>query len=49
MDLIAFQYRGGYNQYLYNRDLRITNNSGAKISFKIKSNNPDSYDVCPHR
>lgn len=38
--VISFQYRGGYNQYLYNRDLRIVNNSGGKICFKIKANNP---------
>ena len=47
--MIKFQFRGAHNQYLYNRDLRITNNTGGKISFNIKSNNPENYEVIPCR
>ena len=47
--VISFHCRGNHSQYQYNRDLRITNNTGLKISFSIKSNNPENYEVIPCR
>lgn len=44
---ISFTFKGGHIQFVYNRNLKITNNTGVKIGFKIKSNNPQNYEVSP--
>ena len=47
VDTIAFRHAGTHAQTLCNRDLRLENRTGVRIFFKIKSNNPQHYEVSP--
>ena len=47
IDTIIFYYRGNHSQNLYNRELRLKNNTGRRIHFKIKSTSPENYEVLP--
>lgn len=40
---INFSYKGEHSQYVYNRQLKLTNKTGSRIAFKFKSNNPQNY------